>query len=463
MSFHPVRSRLQLSLVSVLTLGAILAYAQGSGTETSFPAEAGEDSPRDVSVSGAEEGAPQVEVVPEASADVVAADPDSKADEVVSEDAAALSDITAEEAREAELEAEKAADNASRRARNDAAALEVFQKGLDLEREGEYRKAAKRFIDAELLTSDKTVKANALSNAARAYRQAELYGSEFDCIERLIDEHMSRIDFTAAVNREYEIADAFYKGHRDAMFEWFPFIKDSDRFLECAEAALEHAPCAEPAGAVRLRLGRMYLDDQKPEKAIEKFQEVLDLHPGTDSAYYAELGLADVYCQLAEHGDGDGHWARLAIEKLDHFIETYPEAPEIQWVKEQRLEIDKIQAKRLHDLAKYHHRMGRDDLAEYYLSMVVRQYGETEHAIPSERLLAEIDETYEAPPESMPRKDPAHYDFVRNPIPLEDSDLLIAPENSDGKWLLPIRDLKKDIKTDSRETYEERAGADEPY
>ena len=63
----------------------------------------------------------------------------------------------------------------------------------------------------------------------------------------------------------------------------------------------------------------------------------------------------------------------------------------------------------------------------------------------------------------MPRKDPAHYDFVRNPIPLEDSDLLITPENSDGKWLFPIRDLKKDVKTDSRETYEERAGSDDPY
>ena len=379
------------------------------------------------------------------------------------EDIPASSEATADEVRDAELEAKKEEENASLRAKHDAAALVAFQKGLDLERDGSYRKAARRYLDAELLTSDKTVKSNALSSAARAFRQAELYGREFDCIERLIKEHMNRIDFTGAVNREYEIADAFYRGHRDAMFEWIPFIKDSDRFVECSEAALENAPCAEPAGAVRLRLGSMYLSKQDPDKAIEKFKEVLQFHPGTDSAYYAELGLADVYCQLAEHGDGDGHWAALAIEQLDHFMEAHPEAPEIQWVKEQRLAIDKIQAKRLHDLAKYYHRNGRDDLAEHYLSQVVQNYAETEHAIPSEKLLAKIDETYEAPPASMPRKDPAHYDFVRNPIPLEDADLLISPENSDGKWLLPIRDLKKDIRTDSRESYEERAGSDEAY
>jgi len=438
MSFCPGKLSSMMCLVTVLSLGAgfVVCAQEPQNDEKTYavPASKGENAG------------------------------ESQAESAVSEEAAIVSEeMTADEIRDAELEAKKEEENASLRAKHEATAAELYQKGLDLERDGNYRKAAKRYLEAELFSSDKTVKMNSLSNAARAYRQAELYGKEFDCIERLIDEHMSRIDFTGAVNREYEIADAFYKGHRDTMFEWLPFIKDSDRFLECSEAALEHAPCAEAAGAVRLRLASMYLEKQKPDKAIEKFEEVRKLHPGTDSAYYAELGLADVYCQLAEHGDGDGHWAALAIERLDYFAETYPESPEIQWVKEQRLAIDKIQAKRLHDLAKYHHRTGRDDLAEHYLSQVVQQYGETEHAIPSEKLLAEIDETYEAPPASMPRKDPAHYDFVRNPIPLEDSDLLIAPESSGGKWLLPIRDLKKDIKTDSRETYEERAGSDESY
>jgi len=437
MAFSPLRHVFTLCLAAVLSFGAFLAYAQDAVVKDDSPASARKtDNAEPVS---------ENEAAPSADA------------------AVSVSEMTADEIRDAELEAKKEEENASLRAKNDASALEVFQKGLDLEREGDYRKAAKRYLDAELLTSDKAVKTNALTYAARAYRQAELFGREFDCIERLIKEHMSRIDFNKAVNREYEIADAFYKGHRDAMFEWLPFIKDSDRFLECSEAALNNAPCAENAGAVRLRLAGMYLDAQKPEQAIEKYKEVLQLHPGTDSAYYAEIGLADVYCQLAERGDGDGHWATLALEQLDHFEENNPDAPEIQWVKEQRLAIDKIQAKRLHELAKYHHRNGRDDLAERYLNQVVQRYGETEHAIPSEKLLAKIDETYEAPPDAMPRKDPAQYDFARNPIPIEDSDLLIAPESSDGKWLLPIRDLKKDIKTDSRESYEEREGSDEAY
>lgn len=435
MSFRTVRTGLLLCLATLLSSGLLLVHAQEGADGDATPA--GEKA-EDVRIESGSEA-------------------ESVAEDAATED----SELKADEVREAELEAKKAEENASLRAKHDADAQELFQKGLALERDGNFRKAAKRYLDAELLTSDKTVKMNALINAARSYRSAELYGREFDCLERLISEHVGRIDFSQTVNREYEIADAFFKGHRDAVFEWLPFIKDSDRFLECAEAALRNAPCAEAAGSVRLRLARMYFSDQQLDKAIEKYKEVLQIHPGTDSAYYAELGLADVYCQLAERGDGDNRWAKLAIEQLDHFAEANPDAPEIQWVKEQRQAIDKIQAKRLHELAKYHHRTGRDDLAERYLSLVVQRYAETEQAIPSEQLLAEIDETYEAPPKTMPRKDPAHYDFTRNTIPLEDSDLLIAPENSDGKWLFPIRDLKKDIKMDSRESYEERDASDD--
>ena len=244
MFFRPVRSGLTVCLVTLLSFGAWMTYAQ--------------------------EPAPKDDAAASGSKAETAVSASEKAAEPVSDEAASEPEMTADEARDAELEAKKEEENASRRAKNDATALEVFQKALDLEREGEYRKAAKRYLDAELLTSDKTVKSNALTHAARAYRQAELYGKEFDCIERLISEHMNRIDFTGAVNREYEIADAFYNGHRDVMFAWLPFIKDSDRFLECSEAALRNAPCAESAGAVRLRLAQMYLTKQKTDQSIEK-------------------------------------------------------------------------------------------------------------------------------------------------------------------------------------------------
>ncbi|MBR2081011.1 MAG: hypothetical protein IJ980_05195, partial [Oscillospiraceae bacterium] len=145
--------------MTLLSLGAWSAYAQESAPKDEAAAS---ESKAETAVSSTEKTAES------------AASSSENVDETASE-VASSPELTADEARDAELEAKKEEEDASRRAKNDADALKVFQKGLDLEREGEYRKAAKRYLDAELLTSDKTVKANALTNAARAYRQAELY------------------------------------------------------------------------------------------------------------------------------------------------------------------------------------------------------------------------------------------------------------------------------------------------
>ena len=119
-------------------------------------------------------------------------------------------------------------------------------------------------------------------------------------------------------------------------------------------------------------------------------------------------------------------------------------------------EINTLDAKRMHGLGAYYHRTGRDDLAERYLARVIRDHGETEDAKPSERLLAQIDEDYTPPPPDAPRKEKYVHTFKRNTIPIERNPSLVVPENSDGKWLLPIRDLKADIHLDSNKDVPER-------
>ena len=44
------------------------------------------------------------------------------------------------------------------------------------------------------------------------------------------------------------------------------------------------------------------------------------------------------------------------------------------------------------------------------------------------------------------------YEYTRSAIPLEKAPILTAPENSDGKWLLPVLDLKSDVKIDAGKT-----------
>lgn len=338
----------------------------------------------------------------------------------------------------------------------DAEANECIKEAAELHNKKSFRKAAARYMDAVLLADTPALKANALIAASLSYRNAKLYGKEFDCIERLIKEHIAHVDFQRAIDRQFEIADTFFDGHRDTAVFWLPFIKDSDRTREFYEAALQNASCAKQAPNAKLRLGNIYLDDNKPEQALPFFREIISMHPETEAARYASLELMYTYMQLARRGDGDGAWSRLAKSALTDFLAQYPNDPEVPWAKKALDEINTLDAKRMHGLGAYYHRTGRDDLAERYLARVIRDHGETEDAKPSERLLAQIDEDYTPPPPDAPRKEKYVHTFKRNTIPIERNPILVVPENSDGKWLLPIRDLKADIHLDSNKDVPER-------
>jgi len=131
----------------------------------------------------------------------------------------------------------------------------------------------------------------------------------------------------------------------------------------------------------------MYLDKDQPEKALEKFEEIVKLHPDTDESRYAVLSICEVSGKLAQHGDGDGSWSRKGLAMLDQFIKERPDDPEIQWVKRTRVILLGTVVKRLHECAVYYHKQGNVEAARSYLVEIVRDYGESEEAVRSENLL----------------------------------------------------------------------------
>lgn len=326
---------------------------------------------------------------------------------------------------------------------SDQAANEYFSQGRAREKDSSYRRAASRYMDAHFLAKSSVLRGNLLIAAARANRKAQLYGEEFDCLERLIREHLSEINFTQIVDREYAIGDLFFAGHRDLVVSWIPFIKEKDRTIEIYEAALKNAPCHPRAGETRLRLSRMYIDDQKTTDAIRHLREIPKLHPGSASAKYAMLELCSLLSQMAERGDGDGSFSRQTIDACDNYLKAFPKTPETPWVYRTRQKAYNGIAARIHAVGTYYYQRGKPELAEKYLADVVKNYPNTESAAASETLLAKIDEEFEVVPGRKNRYRPYKEIIHRRAIPGEDEPIMITPEYSGNRWLLPVRNLKK--------------------
>ncbi len=326
---------------------------------------------------------------------------------------------------------------------SDQEANEFLSQGREREKSGSYRRAASRYMDAHLMADSSVLRGNLLIAAARAKRKAGLYGEEFDCLQRLIQEHLAEIDFSKVVDREYKIGDLFFAGHRDVPYIWLPFIREKDRTVEIYEAALKNAPCHERAAETRLRLSRIYIDDQKIDDAVRHLREIPKLHPQTPSAKYAMLELCSLLYQMAERGDGDGSYSRQTIEACDNYLKEFPKTPEVPWVKKTRQKARNGIASRIYSVGNYYYRQGKPELAEKYLADVVRNYSNTSSAVASEKLLARIDEDFEALPGQSRRYRPYREKIVRQDIPGEDEPIMVTPEHSGNRWLLPVRNLKK--------------------
>jgi len=334
---------------------------------------------------------------------------------------------------------------------NDTDANAAYQEGLEKYAAGQYYPAAKQFLAAELLADSASLKAEALKETVNSYRQAKMYYKEFECVERLLNYYPSFIDFPKMVDREYEIGDEYYHGYRDPEFwalRWVPWLTGPDRAIEIYEKALKHAPFASNAPQAKLRAAVLLIETGKVDKAMEFLREIIKQHPDSPECKYAYLELGNALFQLSQKGDGDGKYNREALEIFNAFLTKYPTAPEGDFVKKCLLKSKDINAQRLLGMAKFYQRIGRTEPAERYLNDVLKQYPDSLEADKSETMLAKIDKTY-VPEGFRPEVESRNQSFKQIPIPPEASPIMVVPENSDGKWLLPIRDLgigKKDEK-----------------
>ncbi|MFA6568590.1 MAG: outer membrane protein assembly factor BamD [Victivallales bacterium] len=331
----------------------------------------------------------------------------------------------------------------------DAEARVCLDQAIIKENSGDFKSAGEEYLASEHYADDPVLKVNAIQKAAECYRRANLLYKEFECRESLLNAFPSSVDFAGTVQREYEIATLFYQGKRDPALAWMPWIKDKDRALETFETVVKHAPFAKFAPEMRLRLGKLYIDANKIDEATRVFRDIPRMYPRSEEAKFAEFELANILLQKARRGDGDGSYVRQAQDSLKKIIDKYPKDPDVGWAKESLAEADQIAAKRLYGLAAFYNRMERTDAAQRYLNEIIVAYPDDKASTDAEELLGKMNQDYK--PSGIAKKEAYTVKYKLEPMPDEKEKIMIVPENSNGKWMLPIEDLglvkKEDMDT----------------
>jgi outer membrane assembly lipoprotein YfiO len=221
-----------------------------------------------------------------------------------------------------------------------------------------------------------------------------------------------------------------------------PWIKDDDRTLEVYEAVKKNAPFAKFASQLKFRLGIMYIEAGKIDEALAAFEEISENHKGSQEEKFAIFELASIYLQKASRGDGDGAWGRKARVTLRKIIEKYPDDKEVKWARQELKTADTLNAKRAFAIADFYRQRDNNEAAARYLNDLITEYPKTEIAAKADAMLLEMGRVYKEPPIKPEHLEYAAKEYHALPMPMEKEKIIEVPENSDGKWLLPIEDLE---------------------
>ncbi len=344
---------------------------------------------------------------------------------------------------------------------NDVEAREKIDEAIKAESSKKYVDAGDLYMDAELLADDTILKANALVAAANAYRRGERYHKEFKSSMALIKGFRNHSDYAVTVERLYDIGDRYYQGYREPALECLSWtgLEGRNKMVEIYEAALEEAPFAKRAPQSKLRLARIYIEQesegQTRDKGLEYLREIIRDYPKTIEQKNAYLLLGQSLSKLSMYKDGSETHTQEAQEILRHIILMYPDDPVIPWAKDQLQRLNEDAAKRHLRIADYYASHNNVAGENFELQKLMRDYNGTESAKIAEARLGKIQPSLPAPiaepiPDSMPL-------FINSTPFHERRDILVSPEESNGKWLRPIEDYSWDLSRNRADAAKRRA------
>ena len=317
----------------------------------------------------------------------------------------------------------------------------LFQRVIAKMKDKSYLSAADKFNDAILLADSPLLKCNALKEAVKANKKADMLFQEFECLKQLIASFPAEVNVDELVQREYEIGNKFYDGYREHPYWWMPWIENDDKTTEIYETIYKQLPFAGFVPEMLIKMGIIYLKGNKNQQAIVTYQRIIDNYNDPKACEIAYLDLANIYLQLAAKGDGDGSNTRKAREVLIEFIKKYPNSPELTWAKSNLKETYEIESQRLYDLAVFYNKKNNQKASKRYIKQILVNYPDTRSVTDAENLLDQIDIPLYPMTKLPPKEEVSKYKMYNLPVGDEEDSAIVSSENSGGKWLIPIDDL----------------------
>ncbi len=265
------------------------------------------------------------------------------------------------------------------------------EEAQQLEINGKYAKAAKRYLKLAKRTSDQKNQAGWTLRAADCYFTANKSHKALEIYKLLLANSPFFVPYEHVVGKLRIIAERFVDGNGT-----FLGLRDKETAIAIYELIIQETPSIHVSLQDRLRLAELLKETKRLEEAVNAYQAILKLDPGLDDV---RLELAILLSELSELGDGDGTKLRAAVRHAEAVKENQPEHPRSKEIDHLLHDARERDAQRLLNLGQFYLRPAhrRTSAARRYLLDVLRDYPDTQAGEEAKKILDENPSLREAP------------------------------------------------------------------
>jgi outer membrane assembly lipoprotein YfiO len=245
--------------------------------------------------------------------------------------------------------------------------------------DGKERKAislAKKFLEQH---PDSPLREEAMMLAGRAEFRREHYYQAYEWYEKQLDNYPNGEYFQRAINREYEIAEAFLGGAKRISLGIFR-LPAKEEGLMILRRITEHAPATKLARRAQMRIADHHYDNRNWDEAVEAYDQYLELYPKSEGARQAMLRAAQARFDSYRGPRWDDTPLVEAETRFTQFLTAHPGPASRHGVRRTLDTIEVLRAEKLHHTARFYERVGRKSPAVFYYRKTIDRYPDTEWA-----------------------------------------------------------------------------------
>jgi len=198
-------------------------------------------------------------------------------------------------------------------------------------------------------------------------------------LEDLVNNFPNSELYTAATEREFDIADAFLKGYKKKTLGMriFPVADDGIELLDRIQDRQRGSPLAERAG---IRVADYYYENGQFQDAIDAYGDFLKRYPFSQYVRKAEVRRAEASAGSFKGVKFDVTPLLDARERMAAIRDAYPQTAQdlqIPAIEDRILQLD---GQKELEIARYYWRAGQLYASAYYYKRVVRYWPGTQMA-----------------------------------------------------------------------------------